>query len=93
MNKPSAVQNKAGKIIGGRRYRDRATPFYSKFGILRLVDFIKFEKAIFAFKYRLKALPAQFFDYFTEVNNVYKRSTRAIINKFFCISFVKTSIL
>ena len=58
LNKLSFLQNKAVKIVGGGRYCDRATPFYSKLGILKLVDLAKFEKAIFVFKHRLKALPA-----------------------------------
>ena len=54
----STFQNKAVKVIRGGRYCDRATLIYSKLGILKLVDFITFEKAIFVFKYRLKAFPA-----------------------------------
>ena len=43
LNKLSTLQNKAAvKIIGGRRYYDRATPFYSKLGVLKLVDAVKF---------------------------------------------------
>ena len=60
---------------------DRATPFYSNLGILKLVNLGKFEKAIFAFKNRLKPLPAQFIDYLTEINNIYKISARSIIKK------------
>ena len=57
------------------------TVFYSKLGILKLVDLVIFKKSMLVFKYRLKAPPAQFTDYFTEGNTIYKRSTRRTIKK------------
>jgi len=37
-NKLSVLQNKAVKLIAGRRYRDHVTPYYSKLKILKLKD-------------------------------------------------------
>ena len=76
--KLSIVQNKTVKIIGGGSYYDRATPFYTKLGILKLDDFVKLEKALFVFKFKMKTIPARFSKYFCEVSRVHKRSTRAI---------------
>ena len=73
----SILQNKSVKIIGGGSYYDRATPFHSKLGILKLVDLVKFEKALFVFKFKMKTLPAQFGKYFCEVSSVHERSTQA----------------
>ena len=57
--KLSILQNKSVKIIGGGSYNDRATPFYTKLGILKLADLVKFEKALFVFKFKMKSLPAR----------------------------------
>jgi len=40
------LQNKTVQIIGGGNYYD-ATPFYSKLGILKLLDLVKLEIALF----------------------------------------------
>jgi len=47
----------------------------------KLVDLIKFEKALFIFKYKLKALLEQFAHYFTEVNNINKKQLGQLIKK------------
>ena len=46
LKKVSIIQNKAVKIVGGGNYCDRATPFYSKLRILKLVDMVFLEKAL-----------------------------------------------
>ena len=76
--KLSILQNKSVKIIGGGSYYDQATPFYAKLGISKLADLIKFEKALFVFKFKMKTLPAQFSKYFCEVSSVHKRFTRLV---------------
>ena len=58
--KLSILQNKSVKILGGRTYYDRATPFYTKLGILKLADLVKFEKPLFVFKFKMKTLHAQY---------------------------------
>ena len=58
LKKLTTLQNKAVKIVGGGKYFDHATPYYSKLRILKLVDLLKSEKALFVFKYRSKALPS-----------------------------------
>ena len=90
--KLSILQNKSVKIIGGGSYYDRATPFYTKLGILKLADLVKFKKAIFVLKFKMKTLPAQFSKYFCEVSSVHKRSTRASTQNYF-LSFLKKSKL
>lgn len=91
--KLSILQNKAVKIIGGGKYFDRATPFYSNLNILKLFDIIKLETASFVYKFNSNALPAQFNNYLTKVNKVYKRSTRASFHKKFFVPFFKSSKL
>ena len=65
------LQNKSVKVIGGGSYYDRATLFYTKLGILKLTELVKFEKALFVFKFKLKSLPAQFSKYFCEISSVH----------------------
>ena len=77
LKKLTTLQNKAVKIVGGGKYFDHATPYYSKLRILKLVDLLKLEKALFVFNYRSKALPSAFKNYFSEVYN--DRSTRSVI--------------
>ena len=78
-------------IVGGGKYFDHATPYYSKLRILKLVDLLKLEKALFAFKYRSKALPSAFKNYFSEVYN--DRSTRSVIQTNDFIPFTKSTML
>ena len=91
--KLSILQNKFVKIIGGGSYYDRATSFYAKLGILKLADSVKFEKALFVFKFKMKTLPAQFSKYFCEVSSVRKRSTRASTQNHYFMRFLKKSKL
>ena len=87
------LQNKSVKIIGGGSYYDRATPFYTKLGILKLADLVKFEKALFVFKFKMKTLSAQFSKYFCEVSSEHKRSTRASMQNNYFMLFLKKSKL
>ena len=57
LKKLSTLQNKAVKIVGGGKYYDRATQFYANLRILKLVDMVFFEKALFVFKFKMKMLP------------------------------------
>ena len=91
--KLSILRNKSVKIIGGGSYYDRATPFYAKLGILKLADLVKFEKALFVFKFKMKTLPAQFSKHFYEFGSVHKRSTRASTQNNYFMTFLKKSKL
>ena len=62
-------------------------------GILKLADLVKFEKALFVFKFKMKTLPAQFSKYFCEVSSVYKRPTRASTQNNYFMPFLKKSKL
>lgn len=92
-NKLGTLQNKAVKIIGGGKYYDRATPYYAQLRILKLADLMMFEKALFVFKFKSLALPAQFRHYFTALKNVYQRSSRATNQNKYFIPFIRTSKL
>ena len=85
------LQNKAIKIVGGGKYFDHATSYYSKTRILKLVDLLKLEKALFVFKYRSKALPSAFKSYFLEV--YVDRSTPSVIQTNLFIPFTKSTML
>ena len=45
LSKLQTLQNKAVKIIGGGKYMDHATPFYSKLKILKIPELYKYEVA------------------------------------------------
>ena len=90
--KLSILQNKAVKIVGGGKYYDRATQFYAKLRILKLVDIIFFEKALFVFKFKMKMLPDQFNNYLTEASHAYEKFTRASYqNNNYSIPLLNTS--
>ena len=57
VNKLSTLQNKAVKIIGGAKSSDRATPYFSKFNILKLSDLPMFEIETFTYKSKNNLLP------------------------------------
>ena len=62
-------------------------------GILKLADLVKFEKALFVFKFIRKYLLAQLSKYFCEVSSVHKRSTWAsTLNNYF-MPFLRKSKL
>ena len=84
-------QNKAIKIVGGGKYFNHATPYYSKTRILKLVDFLKLEKALFVFIHTTKTLPSAFKNYFSEV--YIDRSARSVIRTNLFIPFVKPTML
>ena len=77
LKKLSTLQNKAVKIVRGGKYYDRATQFYAKLRIFKLVDMVFFEKALFVFKFKMKMMLDQFSNYLTEASQVYKKFTRA----------------
>ena len=91
LKKVSILQNKAVKIVGGGNYCDRATPFYSKLRILKLVDMVFLEKAIFMFKFKMKMLPDQFSYYFMKTCQVYQKFTRASNHNNYFIPHSKSS--
>ena len=77
------LQNKAIKVIKGVKWRDRATPFYKKLKILKIVDVYKLETAIFMYKYSTNKLPAGMNNLFQETSQVHTKCTRnANQNKF-----------
>ena len=74
LSKIIVLQNKAIKVIGGGKWRDRATPFYKKLKILKIVDVYKLETAIFMYKYSTNKLPAGMNNLFQETSS-YKMYT------------------
>ena len=69
----SILQNKPFKIVGGGKYYDRATQFYAKLSILKLLDTVFVRKALFLLKFKIKILPGQF----TEASQIYEKFARA----------------
>ena len=93
LSKIKVLQNKAIKVIGGGKWRDRATPFYKKLKILKIVDIYKLETAIFMYKYRTNKLPAGMNILFQETSQVHTKCTRtANLNNYF-IPFYRTNRL
>ena len=85
------MQNKAVKIVGGGNYCDRATPFYSKLRIFKLVDTVFLKKALFMFKFKMKMLPVKFSNYFMKTCQVYQKFSRASLDYNYFIPGLKTS--
>ena len=91
LKKLSTLQNKAVKIVVGSKYYDRATQFYAKLLILKLVDMVFFEKALFVFKFKMKILPDKFSKYLTKASRVYEKFTRASYQNNYFIPLLSTS--
>ena len=85
------MQSKAVKIVGGGKYYDQATQFYTKLQILKLIDMVFFGKALFVFRVKMKILPDQFSNYLTEASQVYEKFTRASYQNNYFIPFLNTS--
>jgi len=82
------LQNKSVKIIGGRKWNDRATPFYAKLKILKLADLIKFEKACFIFKHKTQKLPLSFDNYFVSAFNVHQKKIQGVLAMKMCFTIL-----
>ena len=91
LKKVSIIQNKAVKIVGGGNFCDRATPYYSKLRIFKLIDMVFLEKALFMFKFKMKMLPDQFSNYFMKTCQVYQKFTRASNHNNYFIPHSKSS--
>ena len=90
LKKLGTLQNKAVKIIGEGRYSDRTTPYYSKFRILKINNLVKFEKALFVFKFKQKSLSIQFNNFMVQVSKIYEKSTRVTCQENYFIPFLRT---
>ena len=77
LKKLVSLQNKAVKILGNGTWNDRATPYYVKLKILKLQDLVKLETAAFVYNYKSEKLPSTFRNYFTALNNIHVKPTRA----------------
>ena len=65
LSKLQALQNKAVKIIGGGKYMDHATLFYSKLKILKIPELYKHEVAKLVFHHYHQRLPPLYRQTFT----------------------------
>ena len=64
--KISTLQNKVVKLVGGGAFQDRATPFYYKLNIPKLIDLYKIEisKLMYTIVHRPRYHPNNFSKYF-----------------------------
>ena len=90
LKKLATLQNKAVKIVGNGTWNDRANPYYAKLKILKLQDLVKPETAAFVYNYKSGQLPPTFQNYFTALNNIHVKPTRATSSHNFFVSFFKT---
>ena len=70
LKKLLSFQNKVVKLIGGGLLRDKATPFYSQLGILKLADLFELEVGKSFHAHFKKKLPASLSDYFILTSEV-----------------------
>ena len=78
LKKLATLQNKAVKIVCKGTWNDRATPYNAKLKILKLQDLVKLETAAFVYNYKSGQIPSTFQNYFTALNNIHVKPTRAI---------------
>ena len=72
-----SLQNKAVKLIGGGHLGDSASPYFSKFNILKLPDLFKLEIGKLIHSHFTHDLPDAFSNLFTLSNSVSRKSTRS----------------
>ena len=77
LKKLLSLQNKVVKLIGGGLLRDKATPFYSQLGILKLTNLFKLEVGIFVRAHFKNKLPTSLSDYFILTSEVSQKNTRS----------------
>ena len=90
LKKLVTLQNKAVKIVGNGTWNDRATPYYAKLKILKLQDLVKLETAAFIYNYKSVQLLSTFRNYFTALNKIHVKPTRATSSNNFFVPFFKT---
>ena len=69
------LQNKA-VVLGGCRWQDHASAYYSQLNILKLEDLYPHEVAKLMHKYSQNKLPKKLSSFFTSVNAIHSRTTR-----------------
>ena len=79
LTKLSTLQNKVVKIVGGGKIFDRATPFYTKLNIPKLLDLYTTEIAelTYNFIHRPNLLPKVLSDIFIKATSVSQKQTRS----------------
>ena len=78
--------------MGETKSSDRATPYFSKFNILKLSDLLMFEMATFTYKSKNNLLPLLFQNYFSNMCNIHKQLTRGSTNYNFFLPFCRTTV-
>ena len=74
LSKLQTLQNKAVKIIGGGKYMDHATPFYSK---LKIPELCKHEVAKLLFHHYHQRLPPLLSNLYIKTNQISQKCTRS----------------
>ena len=77
LKKWATIQNKVGKIVSNGTWNDWATSYYAELKILKLQDLVKLETAAFVYNYKSGQLPSTSQNYFTALNNIHVKPTRA----------------
>ena len=70
------LQNNVVKVLGGGRWQDHASAYYSQLNILKLEDLYTYEVAKLMHKYSQNKLPKNLSSFFTPVNAIHSRTTR-----------------
>ena len=73
------------KLIGGGLLRDRATPFYSRLGILKLPNLFKLEAGKFVYAHFKNDLSLSLSDYFILTREVSQSITRSTQSRKNCL--------
>ena len=90
LKKLATLQNEAVKIVGDGTWNERATPYYAKVKISKLQNLVILETAAFVYNYKSGQLPSTFQNWFTALNNVHVKPTRATSSHNFFVPFFKT---
>ena len=83
----SYSSKQSSKIVGNGTWNDKATPYYAKLKILKLQDLVKLETAAFVYNNKSGQLPSIFRNYFTTLNNIHVKPTRATASHNFFVFF------
>ena len=87
------LQNKAMRAIDNLNWKERVTPVYRKYKILKLNDIHKLEIAKFMYKFSKKSLPFTFNNYYKNIKICHDHDTRQSAQKDYFLTLHKTSRL
>ena len=85
------LQKKTMRLITFSRFDEHSSFLFKNLNILKLHYLVKFETALFMFKFHNQLLPQVFCSYFSPITQIHNYNTRSAMNQFYYIPRVRTN--